>query len=237
MSDESITLNLQERETLRKGLNKLRAGGTVPAVIHDHGKPSLHVMGDYLKMSKAYSRAGKHHPVELKIGGKQRLALIKNVDLDPRKHQLRHVVFQAIKQNEKVSAEIPVLLEGEEIPAEKKGLLVLTQLDVIQVEAFPKDLPDQFVVDATKLEEVGDRLHVSDIKIPEGVTILTEAEASLAVVEMPKDQAAEADASAKALAEEQGAPAEGDEAPAEETGEEPGQEAEGESEDKPAESL
>lgn len=182
-------------------------------------------MGDFLKLTKVYSQAGKHHPVELKIGDKQKLALIKDVDFDPRKHQLRHVVFQAIKQNEKTTAEIPVVLVGEEIPAEKKSLLVLTQLDSVQVEALPRDLPDEVTVDATKLEEVGDHLYVSDIDVPNGVTILSDSEASLAVVEMPKDQIAEADAAAAALAEGQDTP--GDEAETEaQAAEVPGDEAE-----------
>jgi large subunit ribosomal protein L25 len=125
------------------------------------------------------------------------------------------------------------VLEGEEIPAEKNGLLILTQLDVVQVEALPRDLPDQFVVDATGLENEGDRLHVSDIKVPEGVTILAEPEASLAVVEMPRDQVAEADAAQAALAEDQETPAEEEgEAPEAESSEETPEEGE----DKPAES-
>lgn len=167
-------------------------------------------MGDYLVLLKTYNRAGKHHPVELKIDGKQQLALIKDADFDPKKHSLRHIVFQSIKQNEKTTAEVPVVLVGDEIPAEKKSLLILTQLDTVEVEALPRDLPDELTVDATKLEEVGDHLYVSDIKIPNGVVILTEAEASLAVVEMPKDQIAEADAAAAALAEDKESTAEPD---------------------------
>jgi large subunit ribosomal protein L25 len=224
MSSDTIAVELEKREVVRKGLHKLRTEGQVPAVVHNHGKPSMHVMGDYLKLTKAYVRAGKHHPVELKIDGKNHLALIKDVDFEPRKHKLRHVVFQAIRQNEKTTAEIPVVLEGEEIPAEKQGLLILTQLDVVKVEALPKDLPDQLFVDATKLAEVGDRLHVSDLKAPAGVTILAEPDASLAVVEMPRDQVAEADAAAASLADDADKPAE------EETAEESSEESAGEPE-------
>ncbi len=225
MSKDIIEVELTQRDIVGKGLGRLRTTGQVPAVIHNHGKESMHVMGDFLKLTKVYSQAGKHHPVELKIGDKQKLALIKDVDFDPRKHQLRHVVFQAIKQNEKTTAEIPVVLVGEEIPAEKKSLLVLTQLDSVQVEALPRDLPDEVTVDATKLEEVGDHLYVSDIDVPNGVTILSDSEASLAVVEMPKDQIAEADAAAAALAEGQDTP--GDEAETEaQAAEVPGDEAE-----------
>lgn len=211
MSDEKIVVELTGRETLGKGLSKLRADGDVPAVIHVPGKSSIHVTGDYMALGKAYSKAGKRQPVHLKIDGKQRLAIIKDVDFEPTKHQLRHVVFQAIKQNEKVTAEIPVVLVGDDIPAEIAGHMVLPQLDAVQVEALPNDLPDKLEADATKLVEVGDRLTVADLKIPANVTLLTEPEQSLAVVEMPKDQLAEANAAAESLAEDAAKTEEGDE--------------------------
>jgi large subunit ribosomal protein L25 len=99
MSSDKISVELKKREILGKGLGKLRAEGEVPAVVHNHGKESIHVMGDYMALSKAFVKAGKHHPVELEVDGKQYLALIKDVDFEPRKHMLRHVVFQAIRQN------------------------------------------------------------------------------------------------------------------------------------------
>lgn len=220
MSNDTIGVELKKRDTIGKGLTKLRTTGQVPAVVHNHGKESMHVSGDFLKLTKVYAQAGKHHPVELSLDGKQHLALIKDVDFDPRKHQIRHVVFQAIKQNEKTTAEVPVVLVGEEIPAEKKSLLVLTQIDSVKVEALPRDLPDELTIDATKLEEVGDHLYVSDIQAPSGVTILSDPEASVAVVEMPKDQIAEADAAAAALAEGQEVPSEVDESTTEASNEE-----------------
>lgn len=224
MSTDSISIDLQERTVLGKGLNQLRAEGQIPAVIHDHGNPSIHVMGDASALAKVYAAAGKHHPVEVKVGGKQHLALIKDADIEPVKHRLRHLVFQAIKQNEAVEAEIPVVfLEDADIPAERKSLLVLKQLDHVEVKALPRDLPDELVVDPTTLEEVGDHLTVADLKVPEGVTVLTEEHTQIAIVEMPKDQVAEADAAAAALAEDAAAHGEdeeeGAEAPASEEGE------------------
>jgi large subunit ribosomal protein L25 len=219
VTDREISVVLEERTVMGKGVKSLRREGKVPAVIHDHGKDSLHVMGDYRPMVKLYSEAGKHHPVELLVGDKKRLALIKDVDFEPVKHELRHVVFQAIKQNEKVTAEIPVALTGEDIPALKVSLIILTQTDTVQVEAFPKDLPDSLEVDATVLAEVGDRLTVADLKVPEGVVVLTDADHVIATVEMPKDQLAEANAAAAELAAES-AQAEGTEAAGEPAAEE-----------------
>jgi len=182
---QNISLKLQERTVTGKAVKALRREGQVPAVIHDHGKNSVIVMAPYLDMMKAYEEAGKHHPLNLQVGNQKLMALIKEADFDPKKHKLRHVVFNAIKQNETVEAEIPVQLVGE-IPAEKVSLIVLKQLDHVLVEALPKDLIDVLEVSAESLVEIGDRLTVADIKAPEGVTIKTEPEHIIAVVEEPR---------------------------------------------------
>jgi large subunit ribosomal protein L25 len=213
MSTDTISVDLQERTVLGKGLAALRAEGQIPAVIHDHGNPSIHVMGDAIELRKVYAAAGKHHPVEIKVGGKQHLALIKDADFKAVKHQLRHLVFQAIKQDEEVEAEVPVVfLEGADVPAERASLLVLKQLDHVEIKALPKDLPNELVVDPSTLIEVGDSLSVADIKVPAGVIITTDEHAQIAIVEMPKDQLAEADAAAAALAEDAAAHADEEEA-------------------------
>jgi large subunit ribosomal protein L25 len=205
MTTQDITVELEKRDIIGKGLAQIRKGGQVPAVIHDHGNESMHVQGEFVKLVKTYAAAGKHHPVQVKVAGKLHLALIKDVDYDPINHQMRHIVFQAIKQNEETDAEIPVIfLADAEIPAERKSLLVLKQLDHVEVKALPRDLPDELVVDPSNLVEVGDSLSVSDIKAPKGVTITTPADTQIAIVEMPKDQIAEADASAASLAEDAG---------------------------------
>ena len=190
MSKEEIALALKEREIQGKQVKQLRRDGIIPAVLHDHGKPSKVVMAPTLDMTKVYQAAGKHHPVNLTIGKENYLAIIKDVDFDPKKHMLRHVVFNAIKQDEKVETEVPIHLSGE-IPAEKAGLMVITNLDVIEIEALPKDLIDEFKLDASSLAEIGDKLTVADLKVPVGVTILTELEHPIVTIEETKEQISE----------------------------------------------
>ncbi len=200
MSDQDITLTLNKREVVGKGLNQLRRSGSIPAVIHNHGKDSVVVSGSYIDMSKAYAQAGKHHPVNLKVDNKDYYAIIKDVDFEPKKQQLRHVVFGAINRNEKVETEIPIRIEGE-IPAERVGLIVLHTLDHLIIEALPKDLVDVLVVDGSSLAEEGDKLHVSDIKIPTGITVLNEPEQTIATVEAPRAVVAEEAAEEEATEE------------------------------------
>ncbi len=116
-------------------------------------------------------------------------------------------MFQAIKQNEEVETEVPVVFkDGAEIPAERSSFMVLKQIDTVQVKALPKNLPDELVVDPSVLVEVGDSITVADLVIPKGVTLLTDPEQQIAMVEMPKDQIAEANAAAESLAEDAGKP-------------------------------
>ena len=127
MSSDEIILKLQKRETVGKGLAKIRKDGLVPAVIHDHGKPSIIVMGVYSDIAKVYNVAGKHHPVKLDIEGKNESVIIKDVDIDPVKNLIAHVVFQAIRQDEKIETEVPISMVGDS-PAQKIGLLLIPHL-------------------------------------------------------------------------------------------------------------
>lgn len=175
---DRITLTLTDREVTGKAVKQLRRDGMVPAVIHDHGKPSIIVQGEYLKVEKAYKKVGRSQPLTIKTDDKQYTALIKHITHDPKKGLLNHVVFNAVKANEKVTAEVPVrirLAEGDEqTPAEQAGLVVLNQTEVVEVEALPRNLPEELFVDGTKLVEPGDSVTVADIEVPENVVIKTE---------------------------------------------------------------
>jgi large subunit ribosomal protein L25 len=186
---DQVTIELENREVTGKAVKHLRAQGLVPAVIHDHGKDSIVVVGQYTDLLKAYQQAGKHHPVSLKAGGKQYMALIKKAEFDPKKHELRHVVFNAVTANQKVEADVPVRIqldeENDATPAERAGLVVLHQLETVQVEALPKAIPDALFFNGEKLVEVGDHVTVADLVVPNGVTVKTDAEHPLATVFEP----------------------------------------------------
>ncbi len=208
MSGQDIAIKVEERTVLGKGVRQLRRDGIVPAVIHDHGKESKHVMASFVEMTKVYQAAGKHHPVNVTLGSKKYMALIKDVDFEPRKHMVRHVVFNAIAADEKQQTEVPVHYVEGEIPAEKAGYMVIRQLDAVEIEALPKDLIDELTIDVSGLTEIGDRVTVADIKVPTGVEILTQLDHPIAVVEETKAQMSEEDEAAEAAAEAGDVPSE-----------------------------
>lgn len=203
---DAVKLELNARTVTGKAVKHLRREGIVPAVIHDHGKDSIVVEGEYQAVYHAYHKAGKHHPVELKVGDKAHVALIKHATFDPKKNALTHVVFNAVKRNEKVTAEIPVhpkYDEGNESsPAERASLIVLHNLETVEVEAVASQLPDALYFDAEKLVAVGDHATVADLIVPTGVTIKADPAQSLATVYEPSAVQAANDAAGGDATEE-----------------------------------
>jgi large subunit ribosomal protein L25 len=209
MSSDAISLDLTLRDTTGKQVRQIRRDGSVPAVIHDHGKDSINVQAEYNEIFKVYQQAGKHHPVNITAGNKKYLAIIKTATFEPKKNRLNHVVFNAVGAKQKIEAEIPIhpqYAEGNESsPAERNGLIVLTNLDVVMVEAIPSKLVDALHYDAEKLVEVGDHLTVADLVIPEGIEVKVEPDHTIATVYEPSAvAAANDDAGGDAEAEDAG---------------------------------
>lgn len=186
MSEDSLHLDLEPRKVTGKAVKHLRKEGFVPAVIHDHGKTSVNVQVAYQPLRQLYLKAGKHHPISIKAGSHSYTALIKSVSFEPKKNMMTHVVFNAVKKNQKVEAEIPVrprYAEGNDSsPAERAGLIVLDQLDAVEVRAVADKLPDVIEYNAEDLVNDGDQLTVADLIIPEGVEVVTESNHPVAVV-------------------------------------------------------
>lgn len=194
MSDQ-ITLTLEKRDVVGKAVKRLRADDIVPAVIHDHGKPSIHVSGVYQDVLRAYRQAGRHNAVALSInGGKKYTAMIKTVELDPRKNTIKHVVFGAVSATEKIEAEVPVkpryAEENDASPAERASLILIHNNETVQVEAVASKLPEMLEFDGEKLVEVGDRAVAGDLTLPEGVELKSDPEMVLTTVYEPSAVAA-----------------------------------------------
>lgn len=223
---QEVILELEKREVLGKAVKNVRKAGYVPAVIHDHGKPSIVVQAEYQAIANAFQAAGKHHPVKISADGKNYTAIIKSVTFDPRYNSLNHVVFNAVKANEKVVTSVPIrirLAEGNDAtPAERSGLMVIHNVTTVEIEATPSKLPDVLEFDGEKLVEVGDHATVADLDIPAGVTLKGDEGQTIATVFEPSAVAAANDAAGGAAeaevatesTEEGGGPAETVQTPA-----------------------
>lgn len=165
-----ILLQLDERTAEGKKVAKLRESGFVPSVVYGgHAEPTM-TQSKLSDTNKVVKAAGRHTPVHLMINGSKKLAIIKDIDMDPVRHELRHVAFHTIRQNDIITTEVPIILVGKgESIAERAGLVVLQAIDSIEIKAKPANLPESLELSIVGLATDEDSLKISDIKLPEGV--------------------------------------------------------------------
>ncbi len=169
---QDVILSAEKRETTgKRAAKKMRLGGNVPAVIQEHGKESIQLMINGPAILKAYRAVGKSQAIDITIGSTKKLALIKQIEFMPLRGEIQHVVFQALKADEAVDAEVPVHIVGE-IPAEQNRLVLLHTLETVEIRALPRDLPEALEVSGDKLVEIDDRVTIRDIKLPAGVELV-----------------------------------------------------------------
>lgn len=172
-----ITLAVTLRTVHGKKVRQLRDEGFIPAVVYGPGIEPMSVQIPEAELKKTVKEAGKHTPVYVKSGGKSRITMIKDVDIDPVKGAIRHVSFHAVKADELVTTDVAIRLTGEgESEAEKAGLIILQSLDRIEIKALPMDLPEALEVSIAHLKEEGERVTVEEIKLPEGVEYVEHVE-------------------------------------------------------------
>ena len=210
-------LKVEKRKVLGKKVHKLRREGLFPANIYGKGVKSVAVQVPYKDFEKVYKEAGETGIVDVDIAGEIRPSLIHNVQQDYYKHVLLHADFFQVNLKEKVKAMIKIVTLGEpKAVAEKLGLLMQT-LSEVEVEALPTDLPEKVEINVEPLAVLDAQVIVGDIKVPAGVTILTDPTQVVAKIgsliskEAAEQAAAEAAAAeaAKAATAATTAPAEG----------------------------
>ena len=181
-------LTLSRRDVFGKKAKVLTEDGKVLANIFGKGRNSVAAFGDQGVVEKVVAEAGKNHPITITLDdGKEVLALVNEVERDYKTRQIHHVSFQVVVKGQKVTTEVPVHIIGD-APATKTGLIVVTMLDSIEIEAIPSKIPDVLEISAETLIEDGDSLHLSDLTIPEGVELQVEDDRLIAKVEVPRSQ-------------------------------------------------
>ena len=209
MGDSIIQVVAEKREVFGRHLRKRRKEGWIPANIVSKGKPSLAIELPSKKMLKLLEQAGYTQAVQLQVGRRQMTALVNEVSFAPVSDIPQHVVFVTVRKGETVTASVPLVLQGL-APGEQKGLIVLQTLDQLEVIAPALQIPEQLTIDISGLEEDGDAVRVSDVKLPQGIT--TEVEESTPVVRLERSQAQTSEESV----EEESTDEEGEESESEE---------------------
>jgi large subunit ribosomal protein L25 len=208
-------LKAEKRDGVGKGVaRKLRAAGKVPAVLYGGELDPQHLVVDGLELWHAlHTEAGANVLIDLKVDGDSFLTMPREVQRDHLRGTLIHVDLLRIRRDVAIEVDVPIHLSGESHGV-KEGGVVEHHLWSLRIECLPTQVPEAIEADISRLG-INEALHVSDIKIPGNVTVLTPLEETVVsvvpppVMELPEEVAAEeleelAEAEAEAAAEAEG---------------------------------
>src|SRR5210317_750099 len=173
MSDD-FDLIAELREDQGKGASRrLRHEGMVPAIIYGAGRPPRQLTFDHNRVIQQLENESFYSSIlNIKVGEKSQAAIVKDIQRHPAKRIIMHMDFQRIVEGEKIKMNVPIhyLNAEESIGVKQEGGSVSQLVNDVEVSCLPKDLPEYFEVDIAELK-LNEMLHLSDIKVPEGVEI------------------------------------------------------------------
>ncbi len=185
-----MKLNVEVRDIKWKEVKKLRKEGKIPAVIYGkHMDNALSIICDKNEFVKLYRKTGSSTPIVLKGNDIDQMVLVYDYQLDPVMDEVLHVDFLAIKKWEKVTAEVDIVMTGEELsPIVKSGDANIQLIkDFIEIEALPKDLPKEIIVDVSSVDDMNFVLSIKDLELPEGVEAKEDVDITVITVMELKD--------------------------------------------------
>jgi large subunit ribosomal protein L25 len=182
---EKYVLEAKKREIIGKQVKALRREGLLPAVIYGSDIEPMPLTLNTNEVRQILSVTGANTLITIKIGKKEHLALVRDLQREVINRNLLHIDFQAVSMEETISTTVPVLVVGESPAVKELNALLVTSLDYLQIEAKAKDLPDTISVDVSELVQIGDNILVKDLIISGDVNILDDSELTVVVVAAP----------------------------------------------------
>ncbi len=187
---ESYNLDAQPRTIVGKKVSQLRTQGLVPAVIYGTHIQAISVQIPYRSLQMALAKAGGTHLIDINVGSSTQTVLARHVQRDVMNGSILHVDFLALDMNTKIQTQVPVHFVGIAPAVDQRRGILLQGTNTLTVEALPRDLISVVEVDLSTLNEIGDSIHVSDLKLPGTVAIIDDAEEMIARI-IPVPTAAE----------------------------------------------
>lgn len=182
---EEIVLPAELRTVIGKQTKALRRTGRLPGILYGGHIEPTPISLDMHSASLILPTITSSQFIIIDLGKEKHSVLVRERQRHPVRGELIHVDFQVISMTERLRTDVRITLEGD-APVVKAGDGVLvTGLEVIEVECLPKNLPERIFVDLSILKEVGDAIYVRDLNLGNEIDILTDGEEMLVLVTAP----------------------------------------------------
>src|SRR6202521_801830 len=199
----SFELVAEFRETQGKGASRrLRHEGKVPAILYGGHSEAKALTLSHQKLLIMLDNERFYSTIlSLKVGDQTQAAILKDVQRHPFKNAIVHVDFQRVEENEKIRVSIPLHFTGAAVSpgVKSQGGLVSHMRTEVEVSCLPKDLPEFIEVDISGLS-LNESIHLSQLKIPDGVTLVDLVKDDAAVVAIHSPRAEEPEPTAAVAA-------------------------------------
>lgn len=216
MTTQAARLTVQERTVMKKKVSVLRRQGITPIHLYGPGMASQTFQVDTQLLRKTLSVVGYNRPVEVAPDGSSEthLAFVREIQFHPLTTEVVHVDFLRVDMTKTTRVEVPVELVGESPAVRVHGGSLIQGLYTVLVEARPMEVPAVVTVEASIMETFDKAIHVSDLVVAEGVTIMTDPDQMVAHVTPPVNAAIddEEDAATATVGEPERVEAGGEEA-------------------------
>ena len=188
-----LTLEVTVRPEIGGGRpRRLRRAGLLPGVLYSRGEEPIPLTLDQAHIKKATGRLRENQIVslEIELEGKKlkKPAIVKDIQVDYLVGEVLHIDFQQIALDEKLTAMVPIITTGEAIGVTRDGGILEHILREVEIECLPTNLPEVIEVDVSALS-IGDTIHIEDIPVIDGVTVLTEPDLSIFALAAPITEA------------------------------------------------
>ena len=185
---ERFSLNVTKREATGKGgARSLRRSGYTPAIVY-RGGASLPVQIAAKELSQFINKtAGEQVLVNLDLPEGSKQAIVKDYQVDPLLGELLHVDFQEISATEEIEIAVHIVTTGEAIGVKRDKGILQYGIREIEIECLPDKIPGHITVDVSNLL-IGQTIHVSDLKLQEGIRVITEPGKMIVTVTAIKEE-------------------------------------------------
>jgi len=189
----NLTISSQPRDAFGKNASyRIRQGGRIPAILYGEGQSNLALVldkKDVIKILK--SETGLNTLFKIAVEGGERDVMIKDVQIDPISDQLIHADLIQIDMNKAVRVEVPIELLGEAIGVKTEGGFIDFMTRELMIECLPALIPERLTVDVSELH-LHQSIKVAEVALPEGIKLITDPGAVVALVQVPHEEKVEA---------------------------------------------
>ena len=182
MTTEVVKIQLEIRDVIGKKVKQLRKEGIIPVHLYGPNIESRALQCEQKEIVRALASSGGTTPITVSVAGEgeEQLTFAREVQWHPVRDDILHVDFFAVAANQKVTAQVPLVLTGESAGARQAGGTVALQMREIMVEALPLDIPSEIEVDINGMIEASSVLRAGDIQVPNNIAIVTDSEEMVA---------------------------------------------------------